>query len=356
MLIRMHLKYIIQAFLYKYSFYLSRKIPTSWQCLHTMLNPTSRAHALWVISHLKTLVLLAVTEDEVSHEKNFCGIQQCTTFPSYFLQHKEVVCFCQFFFSLPGLCLQNIFGEGTKGFAPIPSIWIKYLCYTLFKHFHLVTCGMWSPDLNTQAHLNQLPFELHYRLEGIFIHSYYRHMKTLWCICGTLQCKAGHALVQSHSNMLCKRAILWFLKVHGTIWCRASPKAGRMMIMVSAHWPAITIQICFVQTIPKWWGLGNAKGIHSPTSHWMAPAACSQCSNSEFRETRLLLLSSWKSFPFLKDSKKISFCIVFEVPINVLRIEVMLQLRVPEKKREIKHYGWTPPADFPKASHEPTHC
>lgn len=74
MLIRMHLKYIIQAFLYKCSSSVSRKIPTSWQCLHTMLNPTSRAHALQVILHLKTGVLLAGL-DGAPHEKSFSGIQ-----------------------------------------------------------------------------------------------------------------------------------------------------------------------------------------------------------------------------------------------------------------------------------------
>lgn len=98
MLIRMHLKYILQAFLYKYSSYLSRKIPTSWQCLHTMLNPTSRAHALWVILRLKTSVLFAVIEDGVS-ERNFSGIQQqSSVLPFHFLQHKAAVSFSWFFF------------------------------------------------------------------------------------------------------------------------------------------------------------------------------------------------------------------------------------------------------------------
>lgn len=170
MLIRMHLKCIIQAFLYKYSSYLSQKIPTSWQCLHTMLNPTSRAHALWVILHLKTLVPFRVLEDVyptrilVEFSNNtlcYHSTSSSTKKLQVFSCSVGLVFNFFFFFLLTVLFLQNIFGEGTKGFAPIPSIWIKYLCYALLKHFHLVTYGMWSPDLNTQARLNQLPFELY---------------------------------------------------------------------------------------------------------------------------------------------------------------------------------------------------
>lgn len=94
--------------------------------------------------------------------------------------------------------------------------------FMLYPLQTLSSSNLWNviSDLNTQAHLNQLPFELYCRLQRIFIHLYYRHMKTLWPSRGILATK--HTLVQSRLSILQERAILWFSHVYVTIWCRVT--------------------------------------------------------------------------------------------------------------------------------------
>lgn len=97
-------------------------------------------------------------------------------------------------------CLVFFFPSGA---LPTEHLWRrdKRICtnpfymnqiFMLYPLQALSSSNLWNviSDLNTQARLNQLPFELYYRLQRIFIHLYYRHMKTLWPSHGILCYKA----------------------------------------------------------------------------------------------------------------------------------------------------------------------
>lgn len=233
MLIRMHLKCIIQAFLYKYSSYLSQKIPTSWQCLHTMLNPTSRAHALWVILHLKTLVPFRVLEDVYPTRilVEFSNNTLCYHSTSSSTKKLQVfscsvgLVFNFFFFFPPNSAFppEHLWGRNKRICTnPFYMNQIFMLCpLEVLSSSNLWNVISWPQHSGTSK--SAALWAVLERPQRIFICLYHRHTKTLWPSCGILCYKA---LVQS---VLWERGMLWLSHVYGTIRCRVSPGTGRMM-------------------------------------------------------------------------------------------------------------------------------